>query len=304
MPRPRSHHHSPRHAFTLIELLVVIAIIAVLVGILVPALGSARSHARATLCVSNVRQQGVSVMSYVNDFSGSLPPRIIYWKEPSDEPPGFVSGPWLINAFLARYEGRTFTRRDAGWDGPTDVWRCPEIRSDDDDRRQTHSGVLHHAPNLWLFSQVTLDELKGTLRIENAAPDPWAHRYASGAWRSLDHVNRTSDIVMLMDNVDYFFTGHGHRDTRENLAYADQIIIPTSSSPYDNRGTHDALGVRPTVFADGHAAPMKVNANEWLNARHAYTAGGTTSTELHESEARHLLWFVNPGSFRTGGGDD
>jgi prepilin-type N-terminal cleavage/methylation domain-containing protein len=306
-PRRTTPRSEPSRGFTLIELLVAIAIIAILVGILVPALGGARAQARATLCVSNVRQQGVSVLAYVNDFTGHLPPRIIYWKEPSDtDPTGFVSGPWLINAFLARYEGRPFRRREFGWDAPTDIWRCPELHAEDDDRRQAHNGVLHHAPNMWLFSQVVLDEIKGTLRVDNTAPDPWAPRYATKSWRTLDHVSRTSDIVMLMDNVDFFFTDHGHRDTREHIAYANDLIIPTSTSPNDNKGTHDALGVRPTVFADGHAEAMKVNANQWLDARHAYTPGASAgaSTELHESEAKHLLWFVNPGSFRAGGGDD
>jgi len=57
----------PRRAFTLIELLVVIAIIAILVGILLPALGQARKASRATVCMGNLRGTGQGLTLYNND---------------------------------------------------------------------------------------------------------------------------------------------------------------------------------------------------------------------------------------------
>lgn len=63
----------PRRAFTLIELLVVIAVIALLVGILLPALGQARANARATACGSRLHQLGVALALYFNEFDNTLP---------------------------------------------------------------------------------------------------------------------------------------------------------------------------------------------------------------------------------------
>lgn len=63
-----------RHgAFMLVELLVVIGIVALLMGVLVPALVSARSSAHKVTCMVNMRQIGLAVHSYADDNSGNIP---------------------------------------------------------------------------------------------------------------------------------------------------------------------------------------------------------------------------------------
>ena len=59
--------------FTLIELLVVIAIIAILASILFPVFARARSQARKTVCLSNMKQIGLSLMMYAQDYDETYP---------------------------------------------------------------------------------------------------------------------------------------------------------------------------------------------------------------------------------------
>ena len=86
-----SRRISGRSGFTLIELLVVIAIIAILAAILFPVFAQAREKARAAACLSNVKQVGVAVMMYTQDYDEGYP--IGGWLKPD----GTAGGRWYFD---------------------------------------------------------------------------------------------------------------------------------------------------------------------------------------------------------------
>lgn len=115
-----------KNAFTLIELLVVIVVIAVLVGMLIPAISMVQSSARSTKCLSNLRQQGLAFTAYAQEYNDAVPPIKL--------PNMHNDGRHWYN-LLAPYYGVREKAVDSGFSSSTDVskmvsvfWGCPAWR--------------------------------------------------------------------------------------------------------------------------------------------------------------------------------
>lgn len=80
MPPHSSRRRRKRPGFTLVELLVVVAILSLLAALLLPVFAQARSRARESVCLSNLRQIGLAIAMYAEDYEGLYP----YAIDPAD----------------------------------------------------------------------------------------------------------------------------------------------------------------------------------------------------------------------------
>jgi prepilin-type N-terminal cleavage/methylation domain-containing protein len=122
-----------RSGFTLIELLVVIAVIALLVGLLLPAIARARKSARTALCESNMRQLCIAQEGYEGDYKGRI--AALNWVpgQGSSQYPDLMSlasDDWMINQgkqacdIVRRHTGR-FVALETGRSFNRDFWHLP-----------------------------------------------------------------------------------------------------------------------------------------------------------------------------------
>jgi prepilin-type N-terminal cleavage/methylation domain-containing protein/prepilin-type processing-associated H-X9-DG protein len=105
-----------RRGFTLIELLVVVAIIAILAAMLLPALSKAREKARQAACMNNLKQIGLAIMMYVNDYDG-------YFPQMPPLPPGDTGVGKLWDVQISPYLSYDYNS------GPP-IFHCPSGKAD------------------------------------------------------------------------------------------------------------------------------------------------------------------------------
>lgn len=119
-----------RAAFTLIELLVVITILLILLGIIIPALGTARESSRRTSCRSNLQQIGLAFHSYAGDRDGWFP--LKNGGAPAYSPDGSLGGEYPFS----QHARLLWT---AGYLRSAKVWVCPSDKIEGDPPTRTVS---------------------------------------------------------------------------------------------------------------------------------------------------------------------
>lgn len=127
-------------SFTLIELLVVIAVIAILAGMLLPALAKARRQAEGIFCLNNLKQWGYATQLYATDHDDHLPPEGT--PNPGDSSTNigwYIQLPRVLD--LPRYHDMTW-RTNGDLHPGRNVWICPS-----NPRRSNGRNLFHYCLN-------------------------------------------------------------------------------------------------------------------------------------------------------------
>lgn len=241
--RPR---RAGKGAFTLIELLVVIAIIAILAAILFPVFAQAREKARATTCLSNLKQIGLAMTMYAQDYDEVFPPGR-YW---------FGADAWTWDHYIGPYAQKSGAQLYG--QGKNAYLECP---SDGTPRTTTGSGKRSYAIPMSAVANADL-AWKG---------ETYTGSYYITEGRSMAQFPAPASTILVAEApLNNNRIGH---NTGFRVAAPFMQLPPAGANP-------PAAGAKPShsegwnyAFADGHA--------KWYRPeRAAATPGKTYSTSF------------------------
>ncbi len=211
-----------RKGFTLIELLVVIAIIAILAGMLLPALSKAKAKAKGIACINNLKQTGLAMIMYSDENEGSIPRG--------------NGHPWFFVYMDYMPEGGT----EENFSGIR-IYKCPSYPNRDPKKRQ----IITYSINAWKFSSVkdmTGSEQVGPSKItafQNPADS--IHIGGNSATPQRPIVTGIRDAITNLNDV--WAPGHLPYNPQTSRLSSERRLAATRH----NQGAN-------YVFLDGHAS--------------------------------------------------
>jgi len=183
-----------KRAFTLVELLVVIGIIAVLIGILIPALSKARQQANLTVCMANLRSIGQACNIYAAQHKGVLPygywDGSAPWATPAVTAPDFTkAGDWriLLLTAMVRQSSNTYVNNGAAGGDNTSVTANVFVDRDVPDNNR---GVLTYGCHPRLMPVINARDLKQVqINGKSVYPKPY----------NMGRIKRASEVLLIAD---------------------------------------------------------------------------------------------------------
>ena len=197
---PQNQPKSRVTAFTLIELLVVIAIIAILAAILFPVFARARENARRSSCLSNLKQIGLGVMQYVQDYDETFPLAVTGERSSTSTPVnGWADGiqPYLKSVQIYQCPSDTVeggTNPDAR--NYTDYWYNSNLSSSGDNSADFPKGEYYNNVPVKIaaltFSSLTIMNGDGQTGVSNTNAAYRLNGAAAAGFNSLTSPSTTS----------------------------------------------------------------------------------------------------------------